>query len=608
MTAKISSFEKWVYSGLALLVFTYIAIRTVTVGLANDEAATFFTFVHTSDFIPFVADYISANNHLVNTALTWFTYHLFGVSEWAIRLPNLLALAVFLWYSFKIGRLLNSVPLRWFFWIALLSAHFLIEFFGYCRGYGISIGFLMGALYHLFRSSHEQKPLKQLIVSLSFLTVALLANLNFLIVFMIWLGLANLILLQRFKWKSFFSINFLAALPLTLAVLISLKLKDQSELYLGQQSLLQSVKTLVVRFTRMDRGNETGLYLALGFIGFILVLGFTTIVRQVRMKKRTLTPAIIFVLTLGLSFLASQLLFGLMGILFPTERTGMHWYLLLVGSAAFLSDELKGRLKPVAALVLLGVFSPVILFGIRSVNLRVSSDPWWALEQIPDEFYWAVADDKLTPHSRGSISSSTSLNTYTWAFKNLKFGEHLNGCHDFYFKNRQYVADYLILNQKEFDTYSTLYDTLRYDPYSKMSLLKRKIILEKRSFLTQETGSPQATSQEWSILAEARIKDSLQQRPFRADYELLLHSDAKPLVGLVTLEFRDSANTTLHYDQFRIDFFKTHFTNDQPIRSSIVLDSIPQKTQTIRTLFWNIKSEPFTLNSSRVDFYELVEN
>src|SRR5690606_25022703 len=135
------------------------------------------------------------------TALTWIFYQLLGVSEWVIRLPNLLALPLFFYFSFKIGQRLKTRYLRWFFWILLFTAHYLIEFFGYSRGYGLSIAFLMGSL-HFFLLAQEEghSPYKDLYLGLLMITLAVFSNLNLLVTYLVWLALAQPVLFKNFHW------------------------------------------------------------------------------------------------------------------------------------------------------------------------------------------------------------------------------------------------------------------------------------------------------------------------------------------------------------------------------------------------------------------------
>ena len=80
------------------------------------------------------------NNHILNTLLTKTTMFLFGKEQWVIRLPNLLSYLLFAWGVFRILKLTLRLDSPWFLAGALLFVNpYLLDFFGLCRGYGISL-------------------------------------------------------------------------------------------------------------------------------------------------------------------------------------------------------------------------------------------------------------------------------------------------------------------------------------------------------------------------------------------------------------------------------------------------------------------------------------
>ena len=80
--------ESIIAFSISLCIFIYLIIRSIYVPLIHDEAATFFHYIQSSSFIPFHS-LNDANNHFLNSLLTYISYTLFGDSEFALRLPNL---------------------------------------------------------------------------------------------------------------------------------------------------------------------------------------------------------------------------------------------------------------------------------------------------------------------------------------------------------------------------------------------------------------------------------------------------------------------------------------------------------------------------------------
>jgi uncharacterized membrane protein len=101
---------------------------------------------------------MSANNHLLNTWLMKCSVNLFGESEFALRLPNVLAAGV---YFFASGALLEKLfEKRWQIVLAFLVLTlnpFILDFFCVARGYGISLAMMMCGLLQITKYIYENQ-------------------------------------------------------------------------------------------------------------------------------------------------------------------------------------------------------------------------------------------------------------------------------------------------------------------------------------------------------------------------------------------------------------------------------------------------------------------
>src|SRR4051812_47189516 len=102
--------NRWYLILPAILLFIYIILRAKFAALTWDEGHTFFEFVRNPNWIPKNYNFMSANNHLLNTWLMKITVGLFGESEWALRLPNILSGGIFL---LVLTRLLTKIFSSW---------------------------------------------------------------------------------------------------------------------------------------------------------------------------------------------------------------------------------------------------------------------------------------------------------------------------------------------------------------------------------------------------------------------------------------------------------------------------------------------------------------
>ncbi|MCB0614553.1 MAG: glycosyltransferase family 39 protein, partial [Phaeodactylibacter sp.] len=224
---------------LSILAFLYCLARAVGLSMTHDESATVLEFASRPFWKVVTNDPGRANNHLLNTLLIQF-FTLFGNNKFLIRLPNLLAGGLFLYFSY---RLVRAIATGW--WEQLLAFSllvfnpYLLEFFSLARGYGLGMGFMVGSLYflHRFREARQLRPLAW---SMGLAVLACYSNLTMLTYFVALIVVANLLMLlpvkeiNRRRWLRanltilFFSLVLFALIFAPLSALIR-----EGELYYG---------------------------------------------------------------------------------------------------------------------------------------------------------------------------------------------------------------------------------------------------------------------------------------------------------------------------------------------------------------------------------------
>ncbi len=128
--------------------FSYVAIRAWCVPLTIDEANTFNNYISRWLFNLFQVD--TANNHILNTLLTWLVTRIAGTGELALRLPNLLVYLLYLVFSFRIFQRYSHDLTAVSGFVVLNANPYVLEFFSLCRGYGLALGLFMAGLFCLF--------------------------------------------------------------------------------------------------------------------------------------------------------------------------------------------------------------------------------------------------------------------------------------------------------------------------------------------------------------------------------------------------------------------------------------------------------------------------
>ena len=182
--------------------------------ITTDEAYTFLNFVYVKDYF----NLSIANNHLLNTLLISLSTKISNL-ELFIRLPNLI-FAFF--YFFLANKLIKSSQKPFASFCIFLILPYVLEFFSYARGYGITFCLNFFGLYYFLNNSPSN--LKSYFVPSIFFYIGSLAlsyNLLFLSAFFILFIKKNKSFLKN---KGFIGGNlllFIISIPLLRIIIFS---------------------------------------------------------------------------------------------------------------------------------------------------------------------------------------------------------------------------------------------------------------------------------------------------------------------------------------------------------------------------------------------------
>jgi len=339
--------EKLVYGILGMLWLAYFVTRAYYVPFTFDEAATFFHFVHRGDFW-FFTSLPDANNHFINTALTYTSYNTLGSSKLALRLPNLLSAFVFLYYLYRISQVIRNVNIRWMFILSIMFAHYFVEFFAVSRGYGLSMAFLFGAFFHLIRFVSLQTIRDILLISL-FLILAEFSNLSIIVLVLAIIGYQILIVLfnpnqlSRKKATKIFLITAMQIIPVIFASYYMFYLQEKGSLYYGDSS---GFWDLTVQSLILFVAGKKTLMLSLSVISaFIIQIVIISIIYFKKGLVHLFDKKLVLSMLLFSTIIGVLLLSVLFGVNHPEDRVAMYFIPLFLGSIFFMADELIDMTK-----------------------------------------------------------------------------------------------------------------------------------------------------------------------------------------------------------------------------------------------------------------------
>lgn len=138
------------------LILSLIIIKAKNASFTHDESFSYLNYLSQSfmEILSYANWY--TNNHILNSLGMKYSEILFGNSELALRLPNIILFIFYATFSYQLFKKTNSLIAISFF-VILTTNNALVDFFGLARGYGLSMGFMMTALYFyikLIKTSH----------------------------------------------------------------------------------------------------------------------------------------------------------------------------------------------------------------------------------------------------------------------------------------------------------------------------------------------------------------------------------------------------------------------------------------------------------------------
>ena len=389
--------------------WTYLILRGIYNPLVFDEASTFFNNVQNGNFIPGRA-FWSANNHVLNSFLMYLAYSLGGMEEWVLRLPNLLAFPVFLYFNFRLWKYLDNPWLRLWALTLLFGSHYLLEFFAYARGYGLMLTAIAGSLWYLkqYAANPSGRNFGRLF---AMLCLGVLANVS-------WLPLMGLLLLtvlglnlqQRRLVRS-----LLLLLPWLYSLWYSWQLNAQRQLYYGGSDGFVSDSLKSLHQSALGDGFALDLWFACGALMLIAWLLQIYLQRNAKFEIREHWLMLCFLLISAFYPIGHWLL----DLKFPFDRALIYW--CYFGLFTFVG--LVDRLQALASKSLLFFLLPTLAFPFHfavSANLERASFHGWQKEQIPESYYWDAAEEK--PQSIGG----SYLLAPQWYYYQVKNGAALS--------------------------------------------------------------------------------------------------------------------------------------------------------------------------------------
>ncbi|MBP6313122.1 MAG: hypothetical protein KA408_12680 [Flavobacteriales bacterium] len=388
-----------VFACSALLGFCYVALRAALVPIVHDEAATFFHYIFTGNFWPGTAHW-DANNHVLNSVLTWMSVQAFGEGLFALRLPNVLAYVLWAFATGLLARRCTSVVVRCSLIPALLFCSFVLDFFSLCRGYGLGLAFFLVAI-NAAIGLMEHANWRSFSVLLIASALAIWADLALLPALGLLISLAVVFtgtdglrqaMSKPWNWVAV----AVSAMLVYKAVLFAQGFSERGLLYHGSLDgfLSVTVKPLFLLVT----GSDHWVWIASGVLLACAVLALGCWAARDRWRK---APVVLIGVVLVGLVAATVFMAKVLHINYPEDRAALQFVVLAIVAFAFAVDAIRIERPSLQWMAIALVFLP-----LRSAYLiNVDRTLLWSEQSLPD----ALVRD---PFAFRSHDTSFSLGLY----------------------------------------------------------------------------------------------------------------------------------------------------------------------------------------------------
>lgn len=585
-----------IYLAICVLVFVVIVLRAFLIPFTHDEASTFFFYVQNGNYLPYKA-HLYTNNHVLNSALTHISYRIAGSHPFVLRLPNIMAFVVLclgVFNFFKhLSRTSSKIILVTFF---ILTFSFL-DFFELCRGYGLSMAFLVLGLSYLHDYFNDSK-IKTLFLFSVCLQLALSANLTLV---MVSLFLLFFIVLFQFKRKLFFDRRNLMLIVLNAAILFfwikfSFYYKSKGLLDSGWgndywdvtfkslMSLLFGTEALWIQISIVILFSVAFLF---GLYTFLVAFSLNVIYKK----------QVFYVVMLSGLIAAFFLQKKLLDVNYPTDRTGLFLYVFFALSIVFFFESI-GRIP---ASFFAFSFSTVSLFYFyRSFELHNFSHFFY--HTIPNNFFESL--EKEYEKDKRFFTLSGNLNReMNYAFANYRAGSPFNTMD---ISDQMHMnCDYAIALMGERPFYHSFYDELAYDVRWHRVLLKRRQPIKRLEI--PDLSAPQKTySGSDEFFEFLRFNDSVltTRNCIEADLELSFLKVPNPFKAFLVLQVNDTEGNSSYYKKVPLNWLADDLSGSTK-RFKLTTGPLPEKFKEVIVYLWNIDKKQSEFKLNRLTIFDL---
>ena len=600
----IRPFETKIAFLVGLLLFVYLALRAIYSPILHDEIATFYYYIQSGVIFPPEAHW-DANNHLLNSLLSHWSYRLFGSEPWALRLPNVLSFILFCWSSWKIATFLHSSFIRWGFFLALNMAHYMFEYFGETRGYGMSMALLLFGLFMLIRFLKDGRYVHYFLIISAFV-LATSANLT--------LIYSTLLVFALITWRVFQlklivqkRLGYLITLFVGFAILypfirFAFDLKERGALYYGGKT----------GFWEYTGGTLATLYLGHFsiWIEVLLHLLFVTLVaafvyHYIKNKPTFFdwfnTPSFVFVYFFVGSLAAIFATRFLLDVNYPEDRAAMYLFPYFISSMAFVFDLYWTEKK----LLVVAFSAPLFFFPVQFLSrININSASFSMEERAPLAFYNYIQNQPRNAKYPTSVGGYVTQEL-CWFYMNHQHGG--NEGRLMYSNHIDTLSDFQIVNVKRQlpEGFPAIYKKVNDEPVNELNLYERRNRLTLIPvWLNEDITNWHHNTDEYFEFMSYNVPDSLKNKTVYIGLETVIDALASPFNASLVVSQKRADFSEISQERFKLDWLKKEWKNDgEKLTQGFLIPEIHSEAKYLVLYLWNQNQVSFLTHSGIVELF-----
>lgn len=418
--------NKWLIQPLFLCLMAYVVLRAWFVEPLFDELATLYWYIQTG-FLPGRGAAMDANNHVLNSLISHQLFRVFGDHFMAYRLFSVSTFPIYFFASRKL-LLKTTIRFRLLIFIALISVHWIFDYFSFSRGYGPSLAFLMLS-FCLIQNWLETFRVRSFVLVIGCFLLALLSNLSLLLpifILICFLILYSFVSIRSISTKQL--VGFWSATLFFLAFLVPVyiylnKLKKAGALWWGSTEGLWEVtgKSLCKNVFFSD--NDLLKWIVLPVM-LLIVYSWAMHWKSAGFKAALKNPTWWIPSLLIFTLIGIELSSRILRVNYPMDRVGMYLVPLFILSFGFVLE--KSGVFRWASLLLLwfpasfllhlnldtSVFSPedrIHRIFYRKIQTEVPDHATISADYVSQASYAYLSRQERVPHLATDLQPDDTL-------------------------------------------------------------------------------------------------------------------------------------------------------------------------------------------------------